>query len=856
MKRPIPFPTLPTAAALVAVFYCLNCAQAGQFPINTNSTIKTAGSAAFDGVNYLVGIEGNNLFNRANTNQQVGAQLLSQAGALAGPLIDTGRNNDSGSFLPLVAFDGTNYLLVWNDGANTPNDDVYGAIISPAGAVVVPAFPISQAAKDQAAHGVVFDGTNYLVVWDDHRRGAIAGDGAAPFDVYGQRVSRSGALVGGEIRISPADNTRDFEGSRVAFDGTNSLVIWNEGLLSGTLNTDVKGQLVGRDGGLVGTEIAIKADGVKINNPASPGLGFDGTNYLVCWHQDVSSAEHDLVGQLVSRAGSPVGSVVRISVLSTNASLPGVAFDGTDYLVAWVDSFGTTNHNCQARFLDRSGNPASAEFAPLASQGTNSPLLVASVFGGKQYLALGKVGVFSGSFHGSPGDIYGAFVSPFPYGSFPIAITSGLETGVSIAFDGSNYLVGIEGDATGHSSINAQLVSTNGSPVGPGTSIGRDGGEPLVAFGGTNYLLVWEDGTGGPHIYGQRISKGGALLGSAFQISTNNDTKQTFDYSLQTVAFDGMNFLVLWEDTGAGGTNRSIFARLVSTAGTLLASEITIALGQRYRSPSVAFDGTNYLVVWQNDDSGGGGTDAFNTYGRLVSTAGVPGSVFLISQSPSTFYFPTSLAFDGSNYLVTVNRTTEPVCQCTPANLDIYGRFVSRGGAPAGNEFPIATAPGSQWFPAVVFDGANYLAAWGDISGICWAIKGRYFNRAGAAISGEFTLYGSQGPSRLTAFGSISFAGGRPFALASYKDPSFKGGDVYGFFLQPARLDISKPVGGQLPLKLSGMPGLAYRVQATTNLPASAGAWTPFTNVGLTNATFDFRDTIGKSRRFYRAVQQ
>src|SRR5438093_10765435 len=79
-------------------------------------------------------------------------------------------------------------------------------------------------------------------------------------------------------------------------------------------------------------------------------------------------------------------------------------------------------------------------------------------------------------------DIAGAIVI------FPIATNSSfVEFAISSAFDGSNYLVGIQGDAVAHDSVTAQLTSSNGSLVGSKISTGEFGGAPRGLFDGTNY---------------------------------------------------------------------------------------------------------------------------------------------------------------------------------------------------------------------------------------------------------------------------------------------------------------------------------------------------------------------------------
>jgi hypothetical protein len=88
---------------------------------------------------------------------------------------------------PALAFDGTNYLVAWQD-FRSGSYDIYGARVSPGGGVLDGSgLAISTAARDQQLPALAFDGANYLVAWEDNRSGTSS-------DIYGARVSPAGTV--------------------------------------------------------------------------------------------------------------------------------------------------------------------------------------------------------------------------------------------------------------------------------------------------------------------------------------------------------------------------------------------------------------------------------------------------------------------------------------------------------------------------------------------------------------------------------------------------------------------------------------------------------------------------------------
>lgn len=824
-------------------------AQAAQFPIATNSIQYPFPRAAFDGTNYLVGLQ----IIRANGTSEPRAQLVSSSGALIGSQIETGRTGDP----PMVSYAGPNYLLAWADYSASANGNVpiFGQLIGTTGSVIGSPFQISQSTNVNELESVTSGRTNMLITWADRTRPENL---PGSRDIFARFVSTSGTPQGADFKISGAAG----KGSAGAFDGTNFFVIWRDDVN----DTDIYGRLLSPTGTFVTAQFLVDGNAFPSDNEGT--VIFDGTKYFVTLGDEVGgqgSGEWDIFGRFVTTSGTVLTNRIAISTAPGRQILPSVAFDGANYLVGWLDGFGSTNGtnaNTKARFLDSAGAALSSEFILSSTQGSKASLTPSLLFDGRRFFGVVGLGEVltngTGEVVGfTNGVVEGFFVNPLPRGTFPIAISSGQEFGLGAAFDGTNYLVGIsqQGGPGVTDEIIAQLISSTGAPVGARIRTGRFGGAPFFGFDGTNYLLVWEDVVivdtiETKHIYGQFISPAGTLVRPPFAISTATGN-QLLD-GINHVAFDGTNYLVVWRDERNGSGNRDIYGRLVSPAGTLFGSEIAITTqAENEQEASAAFDGTNYMVVWQTKRSAP--PELYDTYGKLISKAGVPGTAFLISQNPSARHNPTSLAFDGTNYLAVWNRDIGPGFP-SPEDWDIYARLVTRSGTFVGNEFPITTAAGSQIsFGTTIFDGTSFLVNWID------APKGsmgsRFFNRLGIPLGSEFSLFGSQG----TRFpiGGFFFGGGRLFATASYLDSNFKNGDVYGLFVPIARLDFAAPVAnGQVPLRFTGMPGVTYAIQATTNLVSANIVWTTVTTSNSLSGTFDFTDTnaTGYSRRFYRAL--
>ncbi|MEO0020138.1 MAG: hypothetical protein ABIK47_05810 [candidate division WOR-3 bacterium] len=577
-------------------------------PISNGNYDQRLPSVGFDDINYLVVWEDNR-----SGSYHIYGTLVTKDGEVLDPDGIAISNASGHQVLPYVDFDGINYLVVWQDHRSGSSSDIYGARVSRYGNVLdLNGIPISTAPGRQYCPSVAFDGTNYLVAWEDKRSNPDS------LDIYGARVTRDGVVLDTSgIPISTAPGHQYYPS--VAFDGTNYLVVWYD---HRTPTYDIYGARVSQDGNVLDTS------GIPISTAPGhqyyPSVAFDGTNYLVVWEDYRNKRDtSDIYGTRVNQGGTVLDSAgIPISVIGNYQGAPSVSFDGTNYLVVWQDKRSGSSFDIYGARVSQDGvvlDPNGIRIST-AAYSQESPSVA---FDNTNYLV-----VWQDNCSGSSFDIYAARVAKNGevLDSMGIVISSALNFQLypSVGFDGTNYLVVWQDNRSGFSydiygarvSRDGNVLDLNGIPIS--TAPGRQYC-PSVAFDGTNYLVVWEDNRSGSSfdIYAARVSQEGMVVDTAgIPVSTAYESQR-----YPSVAFDGTNYLVVWQDLRRNGYYCDIYGARVSQDGVVLDPNgiriSTAAYSQK--SPSVIFDGTNYLVVWEDNRSG----SFYNIYGARVTPGGV-----------------------------------------------------------------------------------------------------------------------------------------------------------------------------------------------------------------------------------------
>lgn len=224
-------------------------------------------------------------------------------------------------------------------------------------------------------------------------------------------------------------------------------------------------------------------------------------------------------------------------------------------------------------------------------------------------------------------------------------------------------------------------------------------GKPAIAFDGQNFLVAWHDAAASSTstVYASRVTPDGALLDSGgIPLPAT-----PWDSGPAAVAFDGENYMVVWDGT-MDDVSWELFCARVTPSGEVLApgvQQLTNGSGCWGGRPvGISFDGSEFMVVFRTTDTQIRGLRLSRSGTSLDGPAGFP--ITLDGKYPS-------VAFDGTNFFVVWHTAT----------LDYRGARVTTGGVvldPDG--ITICSGPDFEEHGSVAFAGGCYLVVWEEWS--------------------------------------------------------------------------------------------------------------------------------------------
>ena len=236
---------------------------------------------------------------------------------------------------------------------------------------------------------------------------------------------------------------------------------------------------------------------------------------------------------------------------------------------------------------------------------------------------------------------------------------SGNQVQPEVARSENSYIVVTENrqenDFTISSILKYRIYDTNGNPLGSYHVISSGGdyyANPVVECNGENYLIAWASKS--KQIMGQFISLTGEQIGSSFVIESDY-LFMGFPNKVE-IASDGFNYFVIYDVSYHA---RELFGRIV-TSETSISERIDIARSNFVYDFSIAsnrypYSDTyrTYLITWSEYPYNGG---YYNVYGALYSSTGTPlVAKQQVNQNNQYSYNNAnhvSVACNGYNYLV------------------------------------------------------------------------------------------------------------------------------------------------------------------------------------------------------------
>jgi large repetitive protein len=378
----------------------------------------------------------------------------------------------------------------------------------------------------QVDPALVFTGTAYLVAWRDSRipaGGSLAPQGPPPpppapppppppppprASLAGARLTPSGKLLDpGGVAIAPTSADIISEPA-VASAGATSLVVWAH---RAEQTSAIYATRVSSTGSVLApAEFQLAGMAFPAHYLWSPDVGFDGHNYLVAWTESERNGAPQVVGVRVTPDGT-VLDAPRIPIAP--GQTPAVAFDGTNYLVVAWDYWPT--RSLVATRVTPSG--AVLDTTPIVlSSALDSEPTPAVAFNGTNYLVAWVRSEEAAriTIRATRVTRDGAVLDP---GGLVVAGLAQWSTQHTVASDGAGYLVAWEDQRFGCCSIFGTRVGAAGNVLDPGgipiATRGREQRRPASGFDGTNYLVAWDDNRRTPtDIYAARVTRLGRVL--------------------------------------------------------------------------------------------------------------------------------------------------------------------------------------------------------------------------------------------------------------------------------------------------------------------------------------------------------
>jgi len=254
---------------------------------------------------------------------------------------------NAGQFDPAITSDAYgNFVIIWLDGRNGHNKDVYAQRFSSDGTTLGKNFKVNDDVGNPAQfHPAISSDPagNFVVTWQDNRNGFNA-------DIYAQRYSSDGTALASNFIIN--DDVNASQSSPVISMDTegNFVIAWCDNRKT---NSDIYAQRFADTGTALGNNFKVNDD-VEHTGKLYPTISMNESgNYIIAW-RDYRNGTADIYAQRYLSDGTKLGENFRMTNTGEfNQSEPAVQMWRNRIYTTWTDNrAGGTGIDIWANILD------------------------------------------------------------------------------------------------------------------------------------------------------------------------------------------------------------------------------------------------------------------------------------------------------------------------------------------------------------------------------------------------------------------------------------------------------------------------------------------------------------------------
>lgn len=329
------------------------------------------------------------------------------------------------------------------------------------------------------------------------------------------------------------------------WNGSGYGIVWED---STTNSLEVFFTSINTEGTKEISNIQVTASDSK--NSYWPSVTWSGTQYGLAWMdtRNSSTAEDDIYFCRLNISGVKQGSDVRVTSNVEHQICPSIAWNGTEYGIAWDDFRnydGGSDANWEIYFARMSSTGTKLSSDIRVTNATNMSHMPTLVRAGTGY------GLFFKDHRSSSGDVYYTMLNSS--GTKQAAeknisnVSSSINFTIAAAWTGSNFGVVYESFRTSNELL-FERINTSGTAVCNEMEIDgkADFGEPSIVWNGSEYGMVFDaDAANGVStVYFARVGLTGGLIGGLIPL-----TDSTHDCYGSKIQWTGSEYGVLWIST-------------------------------------------------------------------------------------------------------------------------------------------------------------------------------------------------------------------------------------------------------------------------------------------------------------------